>query len=211
MSPCLRSVRLVMLGCAANLALALPSAWGEPITYKLVDYPLDQGGHHLSGTIVAAGVSANLWGSQVLGGAFTIDGESFSIGRAFGYEANPRGIGPIVTATEILLPPMGFFLIEHPAPEGSNEWQTITWNRSWRYEYSAKSETTYPGPTYWWNVTPASDPGHIAANESWIIATVVPEPSGVVLLSSSAVSLLFSLWLGVRRRRLQAGGESLSS
>jgi hypothetical protein len=197
----LLATTVVASAIVAHLA-SVSAARADNITYNIIDYPLDQGGHHLSGTIITDGVSSNLWGGEIVGGVFVIDGESYSIGKAFGQEANPKGIGPIATATEILLPKWGFFLIEHPAPEGSDEWQTIIWNRigSWMEGYVGKSESASSGPTYWWNDTPASGLGHIAADDPWVIATAAPEPSSLVLLGIGVASLSVYAW----RRRGQA-------
>ncbi len=54
------STFFAILASASLMFLATPQLRATNITYNLVDYPLDQGGHHLSGTITTDGTIGDL-------------------------------------------------------------------------------------------------------------------------------------------------------
>ena len=50
---------IVILGSAGMVFFAAPQLWADMV-YQLVNYPLDQGGHTLSGTITTDGTIGDL-------------------------------------------------------------------------------------------------------------------------------------------------------
>jgi hypothetical protein len=207
-----RLFALVFLIEFAGLMFFTTAQLQADITYELVDYQLDQDGHTLSGTITTDGFIGVLgvpswptpyaytpgYGGHITGGTFQIDNGDV-------YMANfiPPGSG-VVEATsdgKIVLYPTtdtnwynNCFSLNHSEP------YTGSCGLEW---YNSETVTThYYGSLYSGNVwqtynLPAGE-GHIANNDPWVIAQIVPEPTTLILLCTAFLGLGGRRFLRIR-------------
>jgi PEP-CTERM motif-containing protein len=170
-------------------------------TYYLVDYPLDQGGHHLSGTITTDGTIGDLgvssfptgyynyapqFGGHITAATYQIDNDP-----VYTVPVNnlPNAWAEVVaTPTQIVLRPGNisqFQLIYNVVSVG-------VWGIGW--QNSGSNVGPYSGSdqasgTVWNTASTSSAAGHLGANNSWVIA-VVPEPATALLLGLGGVASL---------------------
>ena len=189
--------------------MAVPQLRAAAITYNLVDYPLDQGGHHLSGTITTDGTIGDLgfsdfpagyynfrpqFGGHITGATYQIDNDP-----VYTVPVNniPNAFAEVkATATQIVIVPgntSAFQLLYNVPSVG-------VWGIGW--QNSGSNVGPYSGSdqvsgTVWNTASTSSASGHLGANSSWVIA-VVPEPTTLVLF---ATGLLGPVGFRPRSRR----------
>jgi hypothetical protein len=197
-----RSALVVVLGFAGLMGLGVPQVRAD-ITYQLVDYPLDQGGHHLSGTITTDGTIGDLgvdpfpagyynyrpqFGGHITGATFQIDNDpSYTVPINDIVNAYAE---VVATPTQILLYPgdsSPFELLYNVPSVG-------VWGIEWQNTGLFSGSDQVSGSVWQTTSTPAGA-GRIGANSSWVIATTaVPEPATLVIGAALLVPL------GLRRR-----------
>lgn len=195
------STLFAIVGFASLMFLATPQLRATNITYNLVDYPLDQGGHHLSGTITTDGTIGDLgvssfpvgyynyapqFGGHITAATYQIDNDP-----VYTVPVNnlPNAWAEVVaTPTQIVLRPGNisqFQLIYNVVSVG-------VWGIGW--QNSGSNVGPYSGSdqasgTVWNTANTSSAAGHLGANSSWVIATVVPEPTTLVLFATGLLGL----------------------
>jgi hypothetical protein len=191
-----------IVGSASLMFLATPQLRADTI-YHLVDYPLDQGGHHLSGTITTDGTIGDLgvdpfpagyynfrpqFGGHITGATFQIDNDPVYTVPAGNI---PNAFAEVVaTATQIVIVPgntSAFQLLYNVPSVG-------VWGIGW--QNSGSNVGPYSGSdqvsgTVWNTASTSSTSGHLGANSSWVIATTaVPEPTTLVLFATGLLGLV---------------------
>lgn len=154
------------------------------ITYSIQNYPADQNGTMVSGTLTTDGIVGDLAATDVLSWSWTITPR---LGTAFTLSSSDAGSQVIVKGSVVAS--LGEITIDE-ASSVSNEFVLADSSTS-VYLYYARDigYNAYLGviPTgaIWATINPVMD-----ANESWIIATAsVPEPSSLTLLGIASVGL----------------------
>ena len=192
-----RSILFGTVGFASLMFLAAPQLRAD-VTYYLVDYPLDQGGHHLSGTITTDGTIGDLgvdpfpagyynfrpqFGGHITGATTQIDNDPVytvpinDILNAFAEV--------VATPTQILLEPgnTSAFTLDFNVPAVG------VWGIQWQ-NTGLLSGSDQASGTVWTTTSIPSSPGHIGATSAWVIATItapVPEPGTLMLLATALV------------------------
>ena len=193
------STLFAIVGSASLMFWATPQLRAD-ITYNLVDYPLDQGGHHLSGTITTDGTIGDLgvdpfpagyynfrpqFGGHITGATTQIDNDPVytvpinDILNAFAEV--------VATPTQILLEPgnASAFTLDYNVPSVG------VWGIQWENTglFSGSDQAT--NATVWQTTSFPTSAGHIAANSPWVIATVaVPEPTTLALFAGALLGPL---------------------
>jgi hypothetical protein len=182
-------VTTIVLMVSANIAEA-----GQ-ITYSIQNYPADQQGATLSGTITTDGVTGNLTGTDILSWSWTITpagGTPFTL--------HSTDTGSATTLVGQLVASATTITMANPAQGSVNDFDLASLNSSGELTADlAYSRIPSPGANQYLALTPAG--GIIWANshpamggtDPWVIAVVassVPEPSGVVLMSLAISGLL---------------------
>jgi hypothetical protein len=194
------STLFAILASASLMFLVTPQLKATNITYNLVDYSLDQGGHHLSGTITTDGTIGDLgvdpfpagyynfrpqFGGHITGATFQIDNDPVYTVPAGNI---PNAFAEVVaTATQIVIVPgntSAFQLLYNVPSVG-------VWGIGW--QNSGSNVGPYSGSdqvsgTVWTTASTSSAAGHLGANSSWVIATV-PEPTTLVLFATGLLGL----------------------
>jgi hypothetical protein len=187
---------IVILGSACLVFFAAAQLRAD-LVYQLVDYPLDQGGHHLSGTITTDGFIGDLGASSWPAGYYNynptfagvhIKSATYQIDNDPVYNVTyiPNAWCEVVaTATQIKIYPGGSsaFALDYNVPSVG------VWAISW-YNNSSYSGSDQASGTVWQTTSLPTTAGHIAANSSWVIATVVPEPATLVLLVTALLGFV---------------------
>ena len=195
----------VILGSAGLVFFSAPQLRAD-LVYQLVDYPLDQGGHHLSGTITTDGTIGDLGASSWPAGYYNynptfagvhIKSATFQIDNDPVYNVTyiPNAWCEVVaTATQIKIYGGGTsaFALQNNVPSVG------VWGIEW-YNNAHYYGSDQASGSVWQTTSLPTTAGHIAANYSWVIATVVPEPATLVLLVTALLG--FAGFVRVRRRR----------
>jgi PEP-CTERM motif len=173
-------------------ALTPHAAKAGSITYAIQNYPADQNGHTVSGSITTDGKTGLLDTTDITSWVVTIDTTTF---RSTDPNSSTAAIGVFATPTEIKIPGFGGgLLLETDLQFGSD---TISWVRvpldADLSNYAGRLQTD----NLWNTFNPA-----LGGTNPWILASV-PEPSSVVLAGIGAVASIASVL--VRRCRAQRG------
>jgi hypothetical protein len=203
-----RPFALVAVLLSAGVVFVSTDRLRADITYELVNYPLDQGGHTISGTITTDGTIGELgvivdrgyqyWktdGGHITGGTFCIDNGDV-------YQLSYLPVGNTVVAAN-----SSGQIVLYPTTD-NNPWNYSFWFMhsepyigGWGLQwYNSKSVTThYFGSVYsastssvtniWQTYDLPAGEGHIANNDPWVIAQIVPEPASLWLLLSALTGL----------------------
>jgi PEP-CTERM motif-containing protein len=176
--------RLALAALALCVGIAGQASAGT-ITYSIANYPADQNGATLSGTITTDGVSGPLASSDILAWSWTITPAG---GTPFTYTSSDIGAtsgiaGAVASPSSITLAlPPGTDFYEFALYNGQTAAVGLEYERS-------SSGNLYFGKTsagiIWNDPNPA-----MGGNDPWIIATAaVPEPSTLTLLGIAAAGL----------------------
>jgi hypothetical protein len=205
---------LCLLAFAIAVAFSAAQTRAETI-YNIVDYPLDQGAHTISGTITTDGKTGALLASDVIGATISMDGAPFySVNAVSGEVLQSLPVFDGANSMWLTATSDGIYL-----PYGSsltlNFWTGGPWSDSARIEWNNTADNNYGAPVceaswnyfadythrhYYWYAQPQGQPGELGYGLSgtWLIATAVPEPaSASALLGGLLVAGAFAL---LRRR-----------
>ena len=186
------------------LLLVVPQMTKADMIYDLQNYPADQNGHTLSGTITTDGTIGSLQGGNIISWNVTIDAVDKFSSQDFPAGTNLSGTGLIATPTELTLatPTTGQnSLYINSSPGGL--FNDVLWIRYpvggldvYLAAYQAPNLTT----TLWSTSSP-----QMGGTDPWVLGeaqtTAVPEPSAIVLVGSAIVcGLAYGL---ARKRRAQ--------
>ena len=196
---------IVILGCVIGLVISSPQLMAT--TYYFADYPSDENGHSISGSITTDGRPGNISWLDILGATLSIDGNAALSGTAIdpvipGNEAPTGSMVATATQLSIALDGLAQFQFTNGASiEYDNNVTLVTMPPSYCNCYACSV-----GTASLWDDGSVSDSPRITLGQigaaGWVIATAspVPEPSTLVLLGFGAVSLFAYAW----RRRKQA-------
>jgi hypothetical protein len=206
-----RNLALVILLVFASLMFFTTAQLRADLIYQLKSYPLDQGGHTLSGTITTDGTIGDLgatdfplgyynfrpqFGGHIKSATYQIDNDPL-----YNVTEIPNAWCEVVaTATQILVYPGNPYVSTNsPFVLYTNVPSVGVWDIEW---FNSRSDTTHyygsdrASGTVWQTVSPS----HITMgpNYSWVIATIVPEPATLVFLVTALLG--FAGFVRVRRR-----------
>lgn len=191
---------------AAVVALPVPGVRAALI-YDFVNYPADQNGHALTGTITTADTAPDdgvLMAAEILAWEFEVTGPDALSGSSSDAGASQIVFGATITPTEIVFP--------FPPPTSSEIYEFRFRGSDGELGYLRAYEPvgigvfswyraihSHPGPEAWFTYEPLMGEPVFEGLSSfpWIVATRVPEPAGAMLLCSLAGA---GLILGRRRR-----------
>jgi hypothetical protein len=184
----------------ATLCLLLAVPWttrAGPIIYSIQNYPPEQNGHTLSGTITTDGQIGPLAGSDITSWSVTFDDTSTFTGSGVLLQGVVQA-----TSTSITLPAAPsnsvanlLFLV---SPAGDLEWERPAGSTSGIYAASHEPLLQL------WNTKPAT----LGGTDPWVLAAV-PEPSSLWMAVSGISAGLAYGWFRcrrvLRRREREAG------
>ncbi len=176
----------------AALALTPHAAKAGSVTYAIQNYPADQDGHTVSGSITTDGKTGLLDSTDITAWVVTIDTTTF---RSTDPDSATAALGVFANATGIVIPGFGgALLLESDSLLGSDQ---ISWTR-----IPADADlSAYAGrlqSDFLWNTfNPA-----LGGTTLWVLASV-PEPSSVVLVGIGAFASI--AYVLVCKRRAQRG------
>jgi hypothetical protein len=200
------TLRLVSV---CSLALLITTAANADRVYKLVDYPANQMGHTLNGTITTTDDAPNdslLDVAEILSWQWSISGpNSFAANSSEFLTNNSMATAVRITTESIALPVAN---LSNPGPYrlslsrltslGSRG--QLSHELSWLSANTPSAGTTnhsYGGrmsgdaiQSYW------SGPATFPSSSGWIVAVAVPEPVTGVMLS--AVAIVGAVWRRLR-------------
>ncbi len=184
-------------------AITISSIWAPSanaaLIYDLANYPADQNGHSLSGTITTTDTAPDdgqLLATEILSWEIDVIGPHGFSGAMSDANSNTLAAGVAITPTEIVLP--------YPQIIGVYDFQLYIKDHAARLAYVRAHEPFGVGffsfytaerpaaPDAWHVVEPLmnnSPPNHGTA--PWVVGTRVPEPSSLMLLCSLAGVALF--------------------
>jgi hypothetical protein len=178
---------LIVAGTVALLQVA-PS-YADPITYNLVNYPTEQNGWTLSGTITTDGTLGIIQIESFQAATWTITKGDESYTSVAELEIPNTAIDILATSTDLRLhPTLDTTML---ALSSNANFTLIEWTKGFYIGETPEWVEAWESP---------SSPSAFVQNH-YIIASTVPEPSTLALLSASALCLLAYAW---RRMRLTA-------
>ncbi len=162
------------------------------ITYAIQNYPDDQGGYNVSGSITTDGTIGNLTASNVLFWTWTITSPNGSVETHSSNEpfAFLQSQGVVASSSEITIGtdpaiPGGYsngFEMSYFPPVGASGSFTLAYVREGD---DSSSFNHYFGGNY---ISPdwlSSNPS-MGGTDPWVIASAVPEPSSIALMGFAA-------------------------
>ncbi len=191
--------RISFFTAALTISSFLTPGADAALIYDLVNYPAEQNGHSLSGTITttdAAPDDGQLMVTEILSWEIEIVGPSGFSGAMSDVNSNTIATGVTITPTQIILP--------YPTVGETNDLQLYIENNAAHLGYVRVHEpfgagffSLYranrpAGPDAWYVQEPLmnnSPPNHGTA--PWIVATRVPEPSSFILVCSLMSAIFF--------------------
>jgi hypothetical protein len=187
-------MRHIALSVVTTIALLVSANIAEAgqITYSIQNYPADQQGAILSGTITTDGTLGRLTAADIVAWTWTITPPS---GPSLTLSGVTSSVSLLMATDQQLLLPIGennaipseLFLV---GPVGSSTAQLEYFRPS-----AGQGDSIYSaangnlGSAYW-----ITDNPQMGGADPWVIGVVassVPEPSGVVLMSLGISALLF--------------------
>lgn len=199
---------------ASAAAIAFSAAQARAELYSIVNYPLDQGGHTISGTITTDGATGILHGSDIIGASISMDGAPFYSWTLQGgfYEWIPffasAGSAQFTATSDGLYLPYGTSLSIYFNTGG--DWSPtarISWNNpnnDTGLPLYFAGWTAYGDEIHlnsYWITQPQGQAGELGyglPGGTWRIATAVPEPASASMLLGG---LLGACTLALLRRR----------
>jgi hypothetical protein len=173
------------------LLLAVPwTARAGPIIYSIQNYPSEQNGHTLSGTVTTDGKIGPLAGSDITSWSVIFDDTLTLTGSAVRLEGVVQA-----TSTSITLPAApsnsdaNLLVLVAPAGEGDLEWERLTGSSTGIYEAS------HAPLIQLWRTNPAT----LGGTDPWVLAAV-PEPSSLWMAVSGISASLAYDWFRHRRK-----------
>ena len=183
-----------------------PTVLAGSMTYDIVNYPADQNGWTLSGTITTDGKTGVLAPSDILSWTWTITGGQLDevgpippiIVNSTDVSAGTNPSNLEATPSQILLLPGGVLSMSAEVEiVGAESITSLTYNRGQQPPfYDAEIEllgTIHQPPPLWFTDNPT-----VGGTDPWLVASV-PEPSSLYLLGFGAVCV--SLYVMGHKRR----------
>ena len=171
------------------LAACLTAAPSLARTYSFVDYPADQNGHTLTGTIVTDGTLGTLSVSNFLDVDIQVDGPMpFTIEDAVIVDFIFTSTGIEASETEITVADGGRLVLADNASVGIGS-KVIEYRRNASTPLYEGIPEAVDSPPSWSTTSPS-----MGGTDPWVIATFVPSPS------AAAAGLLGLSFIATRRR-----------
>ncbi len=187
--------RLAFFCARLSMSLLVPAVTRADLIYNIQNYPSDQSGHTLSGTITTDGTIGTLTAGNIVSWVVTFDGtESFrstDSGAITGVQSLDA------TSTSLTLSNLNFGSVLNLGVSISGvEADELFWRNSFlssQLLYLAK----YNSAQLWSTTTPS-----LGGREPWLIAVppTIPEPSSLAI-AGSAITCGVGFWLKRKRRR----------
>jgi PEP-CTERM motif len=195
--------RVVALTALIWLAHGVGARGGT--TYNIANYPADQNGNTVSGSITTDGVIGTLAPSDILSWTVTINSTTFTSGDSGADMAlSPTDLNATSTAIT-LASPLGLqssFLALAAIPTGGGRTDEIAWTRG--FDFFGEDLTKYVGRLNGRARWATPDPA-MGGTDPWVIAAIspsaVPEPTSL-LLAAFGIGGVIACVL-VRERREQ--------
>jgi hypothetical protein len=189
---------LVPLLLLPGAFLATRTAKAGNITYNLANYPADQSGFTLTGSITTDGKMGTLSGANILSWSVTIDSTTFTSSDPSSDTivkgSNLQATAKLLTFDPTLTVPPAIldFVVENIPDSLKWESATILVGHNFSSAYVAVTNGSFD----WSTKNP-----QMGGTNPWVIGTAVPEPSAAILAGLAAVSVVACVL--VRKRREQ--------
>jgi hypothetical protein len=174
--------------------LATSSAKAD-ITYNIVDYPADQNGHTVSGSITTDGHIGPLSSSDIKSWTVTIDSTTFASTDPQALVSIPdtKAVLASSTAITIAFDPIGAPNFNEVALSSEPDGTMATLSSlAYERDFTSRSYSAFlnNGPFLWF-----TDDPHMGGTDPWVIATAtVPEPPTAIVAVFGAVAFLAYGW-----------------